>query len=77
MLECTIKDYEYIKLGRDDEHKHYNRMLFHYRVVFNWSILRHEKMHKQYFKDFIEEELIKEQFNPKNIDLFDAWGFGD
>ena len=31
--------------------------------------------HKQYFKNFITEELMKNRFHPLNHDKLDAWGF--
>ena len=40
----------------------------------------HEKAHKQikqYFKDNIFEDLMKNRFHPKNIEKFEAWGFDE
>jgi hypothetical protein len=32
---------------------------------------------RKYFKEFVEEDLIRNRFHPKNIDKFVAWGFDD
>jgi hypothetical protein len=34
-----------------------------------------KKMHKNYFQDFVFEELMRKVFHPKNTEKFEDWGF--